>query len=47
LLRGKHSGLRFGLPFKGSLWYSRVLLLWLGQHKSPLLISLFIVFLCS
>jgi hypothetical protein len=32
LLRGKHHELRFGFPFKGSLWYARVLLLWLGQH---------------
>jgi hypothetical protein len=32
LLRGKHSGLRFGFPFKGSIRYSRVLLFWLGQH---------------
>jgi hypothetical protein len=32
LLRGKHSGLRFGLPFKGSIRYSKVLLFWLGQH---------------
>jgi hypothetical protein len=32
LLRGKHSGLRFGLPCKGSIRYSRVLLFWLGQH---------------
>ena len=44
LLRGKHSGLRLGLPFKGSIGYSRVLLFWLGQHYSPLLIPLFSFF---
>jgi hypothetical protein len=32
LLRGKHSGLRFGLPFKGSIRYSKFLLFRLGQH---------------
>jgi hypothetical protein len=30
LLRGKHSGLRLGLPLKGSSRYSRGLLGWLG-----------------
>ena len=30
VLRGKHSGLRLGLPLKGFSRYSRVLLGWLG-----------------